>query len=90
MKIPIEIVDDLNNENGVDVTVTAVEEPPVCHFTPVCDDDCIAAALKFSLVINTKSHPVMYCGIGGKISSPPTVTVLAQGNGACLFNSFSL
>ena len=40
-EILIEIVDDLNNESGVDVTVTAVEEPPVCLFTPVCDGNCI-------------------------------------------------
>ena len=89
-EIPIEIVDDLNNESGVDVTVKAVEEPPVCLFMPVCNDDHVVAAVKFSLVINAKSHPVMYCGIGGKISNLPTVTVSAHGNGACLFNSFSL
>ena len=89
-EILIEIVDDLNNKSGVDVTVTVVEEPPVCLFMPVCDDDHVVAAMKFSLVINPKSHPVMYCGIGGKISNPPTVTVSAQVNRACLFNSFSL
>ena len=89
-EILIEIVDDLNNESGVDVTVTAVEGPPLCLFTPVSDDEHIAAAMKFSLVINAKSHPVMYCGIGEKMSNPPTVTVSALGNGACLFNSFSL
>ena len=67
-------VDDLNNESGVDVTVTAVEEPPVCLFMPVCDDDPVVAAIKFSLVINPKSHPVMYCGIGGKISTIGSTT----------------
>ena len=89
-EILIEIVDDLNNESGVDVTVKAVEQPPVCLFMPVCNDNCVVAAMKFCLVINAKSCPVMYCGTGGKISDPSTVTVSAQGNGACLFNSFSL
>ena len=65
-EVPIEIVDDLNNESGVDVTITVVEEPPLCLFTPVSDENCIVAAMKCSLVINAKSHPVMYCGIGGK------------------------
>ena len=73
-EILIEIVDDLNNESGVDVTVTAVEEPLVCLFMPVCDDDHVVAAMKFSLVINPKSHPVMYCGIGGKMSNPPILS----------------
>ena len=65
-EVPIEIVDDLNNESGVDVTITVVEEPPLCLFTPVSDEDHIVAAMKFSLIINAKSHPVMYYGIGGK------------------------
>ena len=29
-------------------------------------------------------------GIGDRLSSPPTVTISAKGNGACLFNSLSL
>ena len=89
-EIPIEIVDDLNDDSNVEVTVTGVEEPPVCIFKPVSDDDCVAAALNFSLVINAKSHPVQNFGIGEEISSPPNITLGAQGNGACLFNSSSL
>ena len=89
-KIPIEIVDNLNDDSNVDVTVTGVEEPPVCIFKPVSDHDCVVAALEFSLVINAKSHPVRNFGIGEQISGPPKVTLGAQENGACLFNSFSL
>ena len=63
-EIPIEIVDDLNYASGVDVTVTQVEAPPVYLFTPISDEDCVSAAFKFSLVINSKSHPVRKFGIG--------------------------
>ena len=83
--IPIEIVDNLNDKS--DVTVTKVDPPPVCLFTPISDQDCVKAALKFSFVINPTSHPVRFVGVGEKMSDPPTVTDSACGNGACLFNS---
>ena len=89
-EIPIEIVDDLNDVSDVDVTVTTVEVPPVCVFTPLNDEECVIAALKFSLVINPKSHPVKNVGIGKVMSHPPTVTMPAKPNGAYLFNSFSM
>ena len=88
--IPIEIVDDLNDVSDVDVTVTTVKAPPVCVFSPRNDEECIIAALKFSLVINPKLHPVKHIGIGEVMSHPPTVTNPAKLNGACLFNSFSM
>ena len=53
-------------------------------------EDCVCVALKFSLVINPKSHPVKNFGVGKKMSNPPTGTVSALANGACLFNIFSL
>ena len=88
--IPIEIVDDFNDLTGDEVMVTEVEEPPVCAFSPLSDEDHVCMALKFSLVINPKSHPVKNFGVGKKMRNPPTVTVTALGNGACLFNTFSL
>ena len=62
--IPIEIVDNLNDESNV--TVTKVDPPPVCLFTPISDQDCVKATLKFSLVINPTSHPVRFVGVGEK------------------------
>ena len=88
--IPIEIVDDFNDISGVDVTVTEVQGPPICLFTPLSDEDWVSVAIKFSLVINSKSHPVTNFGIGKVMSNPPTVSISACANGACLFNSFSL
>ena len=88
--IPIEIVDDLNDVSDVDVMVTTVEAPPVCIFSPLNDEECVIAALKFSLVVNPKSHPVKHVGVGKVMSHPPTVTILAKPNGACLFNLFSM
>ena len=52
-EIPIKIVDSLNDESDVDVTVTAVEEPPACIFRPV-SDECVVAALNISVVLNAK------------------------------------
>ena len=48
------------------------------------------AAFKFSLVINPKSHPVKNVSIGELLSHPPTINMPKIGNGACLFNSFSI
>ena len=78
--IPIEIVDDFNDLTGDEVMVTEVEEPPVCVFSPLSDEDCVCVALKFSLVIN----------FVGKKMRNPTATVTALGNGTCLFKMFSL
>ena len=89
--IPIEIVDDLNDLTGHDdIRVTEVQGPPVCLFCPLSDEDHVLAAMKFSLVINPKSHPVRNFGVEKEMASLPTVTIRALGNGACLFNTFSL
>ena len=76
--IPIEIVDNFNDES--ELTVTKVKPPPVCIFRLISDQDCVRAAMKFSLVINPKSHPVRFVGVGDKMSDPPTVTESAHGN----------
>ena len=89
--IPIQIVDDLNDLTGDDdVKVTEVQAPPVCLFCPLSDEDHVCAAMKFSLVISPKSHPVRNFGVGKEMASPPTILIRAVGNGACLFNAFSL
>ena len=36
------------------------------------------------------SHPVSFHGIGNQCPCPPLITQSAKGNGACLFNPFSL
>ena len=92
--IPVEIVDDLmdNNLDNTDETiiVTHTSEAEWFKFNPLTDEDRHVAALKFSLIINGKSHPIHNKGIGMDLNSPPTVTITAHGNGACLFNSMSL
>ena len=77
--IKIEIVEDLN------------DDPLPIHFWPLGEDDRqIAAMSKFSLVINSKTHPVRQSGFGEIISQPPPISIKACGDGACLFNSFSI
>ena len=46
--------------------------------------------MNFSLVIKPKSHPVRNFGVGKEMASPPPILIRAVGNGACLFNAFSL
>ena len=46
--------------------------------------------MKFSLVINSNTHPVRQSGIREIIAKPPPISTKASGNGACLFNSFSI
>ena len=50
LDIPIEIVDDFSDLSSIDVTVTEVQGPPVCLFTPLSDEDQVSSALKFSLI----------------------------------------
>ena len=90
--IPIEIVDNLNDTTitAIEEIITSVDDAPLCLYNPLTDEDHIIAALKFSLVINSHSHPVWHSGAGLILSKPPQITIQAQGNGACLFNSFSL
>ena len=57
--IEIEIVEDLNDDHL-----------PI-HFWPLGEDDRKVAAMKFSLVINSKTHPVKQSGFGEIISKPP-------------------
>ena len=47
-------------------------------------------AMKFNLVISEKIPQVEYRGVGNLCASPPVIAHSAQGNGACLFNSFSV
>ena len=63
---------------------------PSVYFKPLNDDDWKIAGMKFNLVISEKSHKVEDRGVGNLCASPPVITLLAQGNGACLFNSFSM
>ena len=94
--IPIEIVDDLIFSGDEETTFTDEldiiknsKAPPVM-FNPLTLEDCQIAALKFSLVINGHSHPVKYSGIRSPCPCPPMITQSAHGDGACLFNSFSM
>ena len=87
--IPIEIVDDLN-DTCHDVTVTSVIKGQPVIFSPLNDEERRVKALKFSLVISPTTHHVKYTGVSNSLPHPPCITTRATGNGACLFNSFSL
>ena len=92
--ISIEIVDHLSfsgdEENCDEVQVIESSKGPQIVYSLLTIDDHKIAALKFNLVINGKSHPVRYPGIRNHCPYPPIITNCAQGNGACLFNLFSL
>ena len=91
-EIPIEIVDDLMDiqQDNSEIQVTDLQSNPYIIYEPLDDEDQIKAVLKFNLVINSNTHPVKHYGVGDRLSSPPTVTISAKGNGVCLFNSLSL
>ena len=76
--IEIEIVDDLNE----------VEIP--VRFWLLGNDDRRIAALKFNLMMNSKSHPVRCSSFVEIISKPPPILVKSKPDGACLFNSLSI
>ena len=63
--IKIEIVKDLNDD-----------EIPI-RFWPLGDDDRKIAAMKFSLVINSKTHPVRQCGFREIVSKPLPISIKA-------------
>ena len=93
-KIPIEIIDDFMNSTEYDsndtIILTGVKQSVDLYFNPLNDENRHLAALKLSLVLTGKTHPVHTKGVGTKLKIPPTVTIKACGNGACLFNSFAL
>ena len=76
--IEIEIVEDLNDN-----------ELPT-RFWPLGDEDRKIATLKFSLVINSQTHPLRHSGFGQITSKPPPISIKARSDGACLFNTFSI
>ena len=47
-------------------------------------------SLKFSFMLNLKEHKVNMEGNDTILKNPPTVTEKSRGDGACLFNTFSL
>ena len=87
--IPIEIIDDFSDTKHK-MLITDVTKKPSMYFKPLNDEDWKITAMKFNLVISEKNHQVEYRGVGNLCASPPVITLLAQGNGACLFNSFSM
>ena len=91
-EIPIEIADDLmdSQQDNSEIQVTGLQSNPYITYEPLDDENWIKAALKFNLVINSNTHPVKHYGVSDRLSSPPTVTISAKGNGVCLFNSLSL
>ena len=87
--IPTEIVDHFSNTEQ-EMLITDVTKKPSMYFKPLNDEDWKITAMKFNLVISEKNHQVEYRGVGNLCASPPVITLLAWGNGACLFNSFSM
>ena len=87
--VSIEIVDHFSESEDSVHVVDSMDKPPV-YFKPLTDEDRQICALKFNMVITTKTHPVKFTGIGKLCPYPPVITQAANPNGACLFNSFSM
>ena len=72
------------------IIMTDGAQPVDVCFNPLNEQDRCTAALKFSLVITGATHPVVNIGVGMIMKTPPTLTIKACANGACLFNTFAL
>ena len=74
--IPIEIVNDLHEHDSNRDDTVMYELTPSSSFVfhPLCDEDRRIAAMKFNLVINGKSHPVNFSGLGNVHVPPPSIT----------------
>ena len=92
--IPIQLVDDLifsgDEESSEGLQIIKNSKAPPIVYNPLTTDERRVAAHKFNLVINGGSHPVKYSGVGNQCPCPPMITKSARGDGACLFNSFSM
>ena len=88
-EIPLEIVDHFSDSEQ-EVIITDVIKKASVTFRPLSCDDRKIVAMKFSLVISEKSHQVEFKNIGKMCTSPPVITQSTCGNGACLFNSYSM
>ena len=91
--IPMEIVENLfdDGDNSLNnVTVIDSHGSVQRKFLPLTDEQRQVASLKLSLVLNLKEHKVNMEGNDTILNNPPTVTEKSRGDGACLFNTFSL
>ena len=87
--IPLKIVDHFS-DSETDIVITDVSKKPSVIFNPLTYEDHKFATMKFNLVISEKSHWVEYNNIGKLCASPPVITQSTRGNGACIFNSYSM
>ena len=70
--------------------ITGIEKGPDVIFSPLSNIDRLNAAKKFHIKLRPSDHIVSHRGIGFVFKHKPVVTVSANPDGACLFNSISL
>ena len=70
--------------------ITGIEKGPDVIFSPLSNIDHLNAAKKFHIKLRPSDHIVSHRGIGFVFKHKPVVTVSANPDGACLFNSISL
>ena len=70
--------------------ITGIEKGPDVIFSPLSSIDRLNAAKKFHIKLRPSDHIVSHRGIGFVFKHKPVVTVSANPDGTCLFNSISL
>ena len=72
------------------IIITGIEKGPDVIFSPLSNIDRLNAAKKFHIKLQPSDHIVSHRGIGFVFKQKLVVTVSANADGACLFNSISL
>ena len=70
--------------------ITGIEKGPDVILSPLSNIDRLNTAKKFHIKLRPSDHIVSHRGIGFVFKHKPVVTVSANPDGACLFNSISL
>ena len=84
--IPMEVVSDLIASDNELIFGT---DKCIKKFEPLSDSNRKRIAMKFNFCVSSIDK-VEYTGNGNHCTSPPVIIQKATGNGACLFNSFSI
>ena len=79
-----------SSSSDYSVLVSCVEEALDVVFNPLLNTERINAAQKFCIKLQTNNKALAYKGTSLIFKQKPVVTISAKGDGACLFNSFSI
>ena len=84
--IPMELVSDpIASDNEVIIST----DKQIEKVEPLSESNRKRIAMKFNFFVSS-IYKVEYTGNGNHCTSPPIIRQKATGNGACLFNSFSI